>query len=84
MAKLTRDQLIERVQRIIDVAGPDEELEQLAEEINASIPYPDILELIYDETESHTASEIVDRALHHKAEPIRLPATRSSGEKDAE
>ena len=73
MDRLTREQLLEKVQRIIDVDGSDEELERLAEEINENVPHPDILELIYDDKQTQTASEIVDAALRYAPNVITLP-----------
>ena len=81
MARLTRDELIDRVRRISAVQGTDEELQKLAAEINANVPYPDITDLIYDEEESMTPEEIIDKALACKPRTIQLPSSTPDPEK---
>jgi len=82
MRKLTRDEMIERVQRIMDVDGTDKELESLANEIDACIPHLDIIDLIYDGDQSMTAEEIVDKALAYKPHVIYLPASLPEPDSD--
>jgi Suppressor of fused protein (SUFU) len=72
--------LIEKVQRIINVDGSDEELARLAAEINDNVPHPDILDLIYDDKQTQTAAEIVDAALRHRPNAITLGASSADGE----
>jgi hypothetical protein len=79
MSRLTRDQLIEKVQRIIDVDGSDEELDRLAAEINDSVPHPDILELI-DEAPTQTAGQIVDTALRYTPSAMAMPGSGATGD----
>jgi len=75
MPKLTRDELIERVQKIIDLQGTDDELESLADEINENIPHPDITDLIYDDEQILSSAAIVDKALSYRPRSIQLPAS---------
>jgi len=82
MAGLTREELIERVRKIIELQGTDEELEALAAEINASISHPDITDLIYDDEETMSPEEIVEKALSYKPRVIHLPASMPKEEKD--
>jgi hypothetical protein len=49
MAPLMVSELVDPVRKIVEVQGTDEELEILAQEINANLPYPDITDLIYDD-----------------------------------
>ena len=69
---LSRHDLLGLVRRIIDVDGSDDELAALAEVINAQVPHPDILELIYDDSESLSPEEIVDAAVSYRVAPIPL------------
>jgi hypothetical protein len=84
MARLTRDELIERVRRIIDVDGTDEELEILADEINANVPHPDIIDLVYDENDAMTPQEIIDKALSYTPRSLSLPASMARDEEPDE
>lgn len=73
MAPLTREELIERVRRIIAVDGTDEALEALAAEIDANTPHPDIVDLIYGGSQQLSPEAVVDTALNYKVSPIKLP-----------
>lgn len=74
MTKLTREELIERVQRIIDGKEPDEDLEVIADQIDRNVPYPDITELIFGEDETMTAEQIVDIAMSYEPRVFHMPA----------
>ncbi len=70
---LSRSQLIDLVQRIIDVKGTEEEIASWVELVNSIVPHPDILELIYYDDQELTAEQIVDKALQYKPRVIPLP-----------
>jgi hypothetical protein len=77
MTQLTREELVDRVRRIIEMRGTDEELEALAKEVNANVAHPDIIDLIYDDEQTMTPEEIVNRALSYKPHAIQLHASPS-------
>ncbi len=68
---MTREQLIELVQRIIDVDGTEHEIDRMLDVFESQVPYPGASDLIYWDERDLSAEEIVDLALSHK--PITLP-----------
>lgn len=68
---MTRDQLIELVQRIIAVEGTEKEIDDMVDLFEHHVPYPGASDLIYWDDRDLTAEEIVDTALAYQ--PIALP-----------
>ncbi|WP_405388004.1 bacteriocin immunity protein [Streptomyces sp. NBC_01102] len=67
---LTRDQLVELVRKIMADHGTEEEVDRLVEILEASVPHPRVLNLIYHPdmegfTGGLTAEEVVDTALSY-------------------
>ncbi|MFF1465781.1 bacteriocin immunity protein [Streptomyces sp. NPDC058330] len=67
---LTRDQLVELVRKIMADHGTEEEVDRLVELLEASVPHPRALNLIYHPhmegfTDGLTAEEVVDTALSY-------------------
>ena len=65
---LTRDQLVELVRKIMVANGTEEEDDKLIEILEANVPHPRVLNLIYHPdaegfTADLTAEEVVDTAL---------------------
>jgi translation elongation factor EF-4 len=66
---MSREELIELVNEIIDVKGKTEEqIDELVEILIKNVPHPAVTDLIY--FENLTPEEIVDKALSYK--PIQL------------
>jgi hypothetical protein len=68
MHDLTRDQLVELVRKIMAADGTEEEEDRLVDILEASVPHPRVLNLIYHPdaegiTGELTAEEVVDTAL---------------------
>lgn len=70
MTMKSREELIHMVQQLIDADLPEEEEDQLVEELKSSVLHPRITDLIYYNTPKLTAEEVVDRALTYR--PIEL------------
>lgn len=68
--RLTRDQLIELVKKIVQAEGTEEEIDLLIETLEANVPHPEVSDLIFYPEEEMTPEEIVDKALAYK--PIQL------------
>lgn len=71
-----RAHLVSIVQRIIDVDGPEEEIDDLIREFLASVPHPDALDIL---GKHDSAEAIVDEVLSYKPQPMpsRLPSRES-------
>ncbi len=74
--RMTREQLIELVQRIVAVDGTEEEIERMLDIFESQVPYPGAFDLIYWDDRNLSAEKIVDEALSHK--PITLPPSTAS------
>ncbi|MEU2826766.1 hypothetical protein BV881_22835 [Streptomyces sp. ZL-24] len=66
----TRDQLVELVRTIMAQHGTEEEVDRLVEILEASVPHPRVLNLIYHPdmegfADGLTAEEVVDTALSY-------------------
>lgn len=70
MTRKSREELIHMVQQLIDADLPEEEEDQLVEELKSSVLHPRITDLIYYNSPKLTAEEVVERALAYR--PIEL------------
>ncbi len=63
-----REELVQLVQSIMDAVGTEEEQEEMLSILEASVPDPNVSNLIYYPPDSNelTAEEVVDRALSYK------------------
>ncbi|BBK78747.1 bacteriocin immunity protein [Clostridium butyricum] len=68
--RLTREELIDLVNKIIECEGSEEEIDEMIEVVKRNVPYPDISDLIYWSEDELTPEEIIDKALNYK--PIQL------------
>ena len=78
--KMTREELIRLVQRIMNAEGTEEEIDAMIHLLERSVPHPEVADLIFWNKELLTAEEVVDRALSYK--PIILPARMERPEDD--
>jgi hypothetical protein len=67
---LSREQMIELVEKIQQADGTQEEIDVWQLLVERNVPYPALSDLIYGSAEDLSAEEIVDRALAYK--PILL------------
>ena len=70
LKKLTREELINLVNRIVECEGSEEEIDEMIEVGKRNVPHPEISDLIYWNDEELTPEQIVDKALEYK--PIQL------------
>lgn len=70
LKKLTREKLINLVNRIVECEGSEEEIDEMIEVVKRNVPHPEISDLIYWNDEELTPEQIVDKALEYK--PIQL------------
>ncbi len=68
--KLTREELINLVNKIVECEGSEEEIDEMIDMVKKNVPYPDISDLIYWNEEELTPEQIVDKALEYK--PMQL------------
>lgn len=68
--KLTREELISLVNKIVECEGSEEEINKMIEVIEKNVPHPEVSDLIYWNEEELTSEQIVDKALKYK--PIQL------------
>jgi hypothetical protein len=71
MSRLSRDELVTLVKRIMACEGTDSEQDQWILEFERNVPHPGASDLIFFPKRNMTAEEIVDEALFYK--PIQLP-----------
>jgi uncharacterized protein YheU (UPF0270 family) len=64
---LTREELINLVENIINCEGTEKEIDEMLELVEKNVPHPEVSDLIYWSEEDLTSEEIVDRALEYKA-----------------
>ncbi len=67
MSKLSKNELIELVQKIMEVSGTEEEQDQMLILLEQNVPDPEVSNLIYWHTPELSAEEVVDKALSYKA-----------------
>lgn len=70
LKKLTREELINLVNRIVECEGSEEEIDEMIEVVKRNVPHPEISDLIYWNDEELTPEQIVDKALEYK--PIQF------------
>ncbi|PEP80682.1 hypothetical protein CN581_14400 [Bacillus toyonensis] len=70
LKKLTREELIDLVSKIVDCEGAEEEIDEMIEVVEKNVPHPEVSDLIYWNDEDLTPEQIVDIALAYK--PIQL------------
>ncbi|ART78172.1 hypothetical protein B4U37_19940 [Sutcliffiella horikoshii] len=64
--KLTKEELVSIVEKILNADGSEEELDNLIDKVEASVPHPNVSDLIFWNEEELSAEEIVNRALNYK------------------
>jgi len=69
--KLSREELIILVEKIINCEGTEEEIDQMIEIVEKNVPHPEVSDLIFWDEEDLSPEQIVDKALNYK--PIILP-----------
>ena len=70
LKNLTREELINLVNKIVECEGAEEEIDEMIEIVKWNVPHPEISDLIYWNEEELTPEQIVDKALNYK--PIQL------------
>ncbi len=68
--KLSEQDLVEIVRRLMDYKGTEEELYELTMTLKQAVPHPEVTDLIFYPKKEMTAEEIVKEALAYK--PIQL------------
>ncbi len=66
MVQKAREELVRMVQLLIDAYLPEEEEDQIVEELKSSVLHPRITDLIYCNIPKLTAEEVADRALSYR------------------
>jgi hypothetical protein len=71
--RLSREELVEAVRRIMEVQGDAGELDELLDVVQANVPHPAVSDLIYwpPEGQDLTPEEVVARALAYREEHSR-------------
>ena len=59
LKKLTREELINLVNRIVECEGSEEEIDEMIEVVKRNVPHPEISDLIYWNDEELTPEQIV-------------------------
>ena len=54
LKKLTREELINLVNRIVECEGSEEEIDEMIEVVKRNVPHPEISDLIYWNDEVHS------------------------------
>jgi len=72
---LSRNELIDLVEKIMEDQGNEQEIDQWLEIIDQNVPHPEISNLIFWNDKDCSAEEIVDTALAYQ--PILLPPSSS-------
>ena len=70
LKKLTREELTNLVNKIVECEGSEEEIDEMIEIVKRNVPHPEISDLIYWNEEELTPEQILDKALNYK--PIEL------------
>ncbi len=64
--KLSREELIILVEKIINCEGTEEEIDQMIEIVEKNVPHPEVSDLIFWDEEDLSPEQIVDKALNYK------------------
>jgi hypothetical protein len=70
VAQLSKQELVSVVQKLLDAAGTEEELDALLRLLERNVPHPEVSDLIYFPKVAMTADEIIEVALSYR--PIQL------------
>ncbi|RAN87252.1 hypothetical protein B5P41_24520 [Bacillus sp. SRB_28] len=70
LKKLTREELINLVSKIIECEGTEEEIDEMIEIVERNAPNPEVSDLLYWNDEGVTPEQIVAKALSYK--PVQL------------
>lgn len=68
--KLSREELIELVTKIIECEGTEEEIDNMIEIVEKNTSCPDLIDLIYWNNHNLTSEQIIDTAMNYK--PINI------------
>lgn len=68
--KLSREELIELVTKIIECEGTEEEIDNMIEIVEKNTSCPDLNDLIYWNNHNLTPEQIIDTAMNYK--PINI------------
>jgi hypothetical protein len=69
--RMSRDELVELVGKILACEGSEEELDEWQDLLEQNVPHPEVSDLMYYSDREMTPEEIVDEALSYR--PIPLP-----------
>jgi hypothetical protein len=61
--KLTKDELVRLVERILNSEGSEEEIDTMIDRLQSSVPHPAVCDLIFYPEEEMTAEQIVGVAM---------------------
>jgi len=67
MGNLKKDEIIKLIERIIDIDGTEEEINEMILELKRNVPHPKVTNLIYypPEGKELTPEEIAEEALNY-------------------
>jgi Colicin immunity protein / pyocin immunity protein len=71
--KLSVDEMVELIRKIMNAEGTEEELDMWEDMLESNLNYPGISDLIYYPDREMTPEEIIKEALAYK--PIELPGS---------
>ncbi|WP_202113074.1 bacteriocin immunity protein [Paenibacillus sp. MMS18-CY102] len=66
--RLSKEELIEIVQKIMNAEGSEEELNRMMAIVERSVPHPNMSDLIFWGEEERSAEDIVEQALKYEPE----------------
>lgn len=70
MKQFSKEDLIELVRKIINVEGTEEEIDNMIDILEQSVPHPEVSDLIFWNEIELTPEQVVEQALSYK--PIQL------------
>jgi hypothetical protein len=79
MRKLSRDEVLEMVRRLARGEGEDNEVGEWVESLNASVPHPGIVNLIFHDRRGLTPEQIVDEAFSYQPQALPPPSGHGAG-----
>ena len=71
--QLTRQELVELVEKIASAEGSEAEMMEWLETLEANVPHPAVIDLIYYSDPPLTPEEVVDEALAHVPNIVPMP-----------